>query len=197
MHAGWESLSHEEREQLKKALGEIWTDPGVISAREEVHVAAGNYQKALKSAMSKSNPKVAALMSRVQKNNEGSVKQFLGSRPRPPGGAFPRERSIEDLLKGSAEHWSKLSDEQKQKVTKAREQASQDEDVKAAMAELGKLRGQEEAFRKERLGSYMKLRQAYHKAMVKADPEVAKLLPKGKEGMRGPKGGPKGGKKGS
>ena len=55
----WDSLSDEEKEKLRTALREVWTDPAVINARDEVKSAAEAYQKEIREAVSKADPSMA------------------------------------------------------------------------------------------------------------------------------------------
>ena len=77
----WESLSDEQRDKLRQALRDVWTDPAVISAREEVKQAGDAYQESITAAVSRVDPSVAEVMTRIQRSNSGMAHEHIWGRP--------------------------------------------------------------------------------------------------------------------
>ncbi|NRB76285.1 MAG: hypothetical protein HRU46_18140 [Verrucomicrobiales bacterium] len=194
----WDSLSDEEKEKLRTALREVWTDPAVINARDEVKSAAEAYQKAIREAVSKADPSMAELMAKAEKSIEGRIHDRIGGPPSGRSGMFRRAGDYPMSPPGFAE---KLSPEEQEKFRKAEEAAKETPEVKKAQAALRGLHKQDEEMRRKRLEAHRQMRQAVLTEMVKKDPSLKELQNRlelnspargGKGGIPGNGSGPKG-----
>ena len=77
----WDSLSPEQRDKLREALRDVWIDPAVINAREEVKLATDAYQAAIKAAVSRADPSIAGVMAKIQESNSGLAHEHISGRP--------------------------------------------------------------------------------------------------------------------
>ncbi len=168
----WESLSDEEKEKLRTALRDVWTDPAVINAREEVKTATDAYQKAIREAVAKADPSVAGLMAKAEKNSEGRMGDRIGG---PPGGRTGMFRRGGDYPMSPPGFMEKLSPEEQEKFRKAEAEAKKTPEVQEALEAFKVLGKQDEALRRKRLEAHRQMRQAILNAMVKADPSIKEL----------------------
>lgn len=174
----WGSISEKERKKLREVLTRVWANPEVQSAREEVKNAAENYKEAVKNAVGNEDPLVAKLLVRVQAENEGRLKRLLPDRHPHHGGGAGERRGPEQMLMGPPGFLDRLSKEDRKKFLKAQLLAKEEPAVKEALKELGKIRRKDDAFRKERLQAFMKLRRVSAEALLSIDPELKTILPK-------------------
>lgn len=189
----WESLSEEQRSQLREALREVWSDPAVLSAREDVKHASDAYQAAIREAVQRVDPEVAELVVKLQSASEGKSRERLGGGgqskfvPRRPG----------DYPMGPPGYLDNLSNEEKARFKKAQEKARESEAVQAAREELESLREEDGDLRRRRLMAHKKMRKAIMESMVEIDPGIEALQEKvydkdrpswsGRGGSKGPK----------
>ncbi len=167
----WEALTPEQREKLKQALRDVWTDPAVVTARAEVKQASDAYQAAVKAAVSRADPSIADALAKIQRANSGMVHEHIFGRP--PLGMGPK-RGVEDEFKPPG-FLDSLPPEAREKFRLAEAEAMKTESVKAARAELESIRHEDEALRSKRLEAYRKLRKAVMDEMVLIDPSLAAL----------------------
>jgi len=205
----WESLSPEQRDKLKQALRDVWTDPAVISAREEVKQAGDVYQEAIKAAVSRADPSVAEVMSKIQRSNSGMAHEHIWGRPpmgmgerpkgmpQPPHGAGSRsegqggKRGFDEQIKPPG-FLEGLPPEAREKFRQAEEIAMASESVKAARLKLEKIREEDEALRRKRLEAHRALRKATLDEMIRIDPSIAEIRKKlSGEERGGPNGAPR------
>lgn len=168
----WNSLSDGEREKLRAVLREVWSDPAVISARDEVKSAAEAYQKAIREAVSQADPSMAELMAKAKKSSEGHIRDRLGGPPSGRSGMFRRAGDYPMSPPGFSE---KLSPEEQRKFRKAEEAAKETPKVVEAQAALKALQKQDEEMRRKRLEAHRQMRKALLIEMVKKDPSVKEL----------------------
>jgi len=192
----WESLSPEQRDKLKQALRDVWTDPAVISAREEVKQAGDAYQVAIKAAVSRADPSVAEVMSKIQRSNSGMAHEHIWGRPpmstgqtgngipQPPHGQGPSEkggpgprRGFDDQIKPPG-FLDNLPPESRDKFRQAEESALASDAVKVARAELEKIREEGESLRRKRLEAHRTLRKVTLDEMIRIDPSIAGIRKK-------------------
>lgn len=64
--AGFEKLSEEERKLMREAFEKAWKDPKVVEARDQALRANENVRRVLHDAISKEDPKVAALLEKMK-----------------------------------------------------------------------------------------------------------------------------------
>ncbi len=171
----WESLSPEQREKLREALRGVWTDPAVINAREEVKHATEAYQAAIKAAVERADPTVSDLLSKVQGSGMMALPPDGPNGPGSsgtPGGAsnrgFDQQIRPPGFLDG-------LSPEARVKFRKTEEEAMNSDAVKAARSELDRIRGEDEALRRERVEAHRKLRKVTVEEMIRIDPSIAAM----------------------
>lgn len=190
IHA-WESLSPEQREKLREALRQVWTDPAVINAREEIKHASDAYQAAIKSAVEKADPSVAELLAKIQSAGGmtpgipgGPGAMTLPGGPGAPGMGPVRNFDEQIRPPGFLES---LPPEDREKFRKAETTAMESEAVKAARAELAKIREEDEALRRKRLEAHRHLRKVTVEEMIRIDPSIApmqkRLLEAGKSNL--------------
>ena len=169
----WSSLSEEEQNKLRDALRTVWTDPGVISARESVKEAADAYQESIRSAVSKQDPTVAGLMKRFQEANEGQMRDRIGGGP--PGRMGQRRGFNAISPPGFME---KLSAEEREQFRKAESAAMEADSVKAARRAIDELRKEEETLRSKRMEAHRNMRRATFDAMIEAEPALREKIEK-------------------
>lgn len=192
----WESLSDEQRDKLRQALRDVWTDPAVISAREEVKQAGDAYQESITAAVSRVDPSVAEVMTRIQRSNSGMAHEHIWGRPplaigqggkgvlpplHAPGpqekeGSGPR-RGFDEQIKPPG-FLDKLPPEARDKFRRAEAAALDSEVVKAARSELEKIREEDEVLRRKRLEAHRKLRKITIDEMERIDPSIAEIRKK-------------------
>ncbi len=190
----WESLSEEEREKLKQALREVWSDPTVISARAEVSQASEAYRDAVKAAINRADPSAAKVLGKLHALSGGPPDR-KGDRRGPGFHMSPRgERSIGESM-GFPAGLGDFSPEERARFREVEKEAKETAAVKAVIAELEARREKDEAVRKSKLELYRKLRKTVLAEMVKIDPKVEALVTKlrsaadPREGGPGPDGG--------
>ncbi|MDF1658378.1 MAG: hypothetical protein P1U58_12260 [Verrucomicrobiales bacterium] len=167
----WDSLSEEDREKLRKALREVWTDPAVLSAREEVKLASEGYQEAIREAVGKSDPTLTGLLKKIQHLNEGSGNSRVkGGTP----GRFGPPKGLESPA-GPPAFLEKLTDEERARFKAAEEKVQNADSVLAARKEMEKLRSQDDQMRRRRMEAHLKMRRAVLEAMFAEDPELKDL----------------------
>lgn len=191
----WESLSDEQRERLREALREVWTDPAVVTAREEVKHAGDAYQAAVKSAMERVDPSVAELLAKVQGSGGRSPERggaFPPGGPGNSGGPGPggpggqgggMMRGFDELFKPPG-FLESLSSETRERFRKAEEEALKSEAVKQARGDLTKVRDEDDALRRKRIEAHRRLRKAILEEMVRIDPGLVETQKRLLEGNR-------------
>lgn len=193
----WESLSEEQREKLKSALRDVWTDPAVISAREEVKQASDAYQDAIKVAVSRSDPSLAEAMTKIQRSHSGMAHERIwggpgrggrdsgkgvpqtSSRRGAPGekGGTKSRRGFGDQIRPPG-YMDALSKEEQEQFRRAEEAALASEAVQTARSELEKIREEGEALRRRRLDAHRNLRKVTVDEMMRIDPAIAGIRKK-------------------
>ncbi len=194
----WESLSEEQRGKLKQALRDAWTDPAVISAREEVKQASDAYQEAIQAAVHRSDPSLADVMSKIQRSNSGMAHERIWGRPGREG-SEGRKGMPSSSRRGEADNEDKdgakpqrgfggqirppgyleaLSPEERESFRRAEEAALASDAVRTARSELEQVREEGEALRHRRLDAHRKLRKATIEEMIRFDPSIAELREK-------------------
>lgn len=166
----WDSLSDEDREKLRMALREVWTDPAVLSAREEVKLASEAYQEAIRSAVGKADPTVAGLLREMQSLNEGNVRAKVKGDGPGRFGPRPFEYSA-----GPPAFLEKLTPEEREKFKEAEKQAQSAKSVIAARKEIEAIREQDEQIRRKRMEAHLKMRKAILEEMFSQNPELRSL----------------------
>ena len=193
-----ESLSNEEQEKLRTVLRNVWTEPSVMIARDEVKSATEVYQRAIREAVAKADPSVANLMAKVEKNRELRMHERLG---RPPSGISGHYRRSLDYPMSPPGLLEKLTIEEQKRFREAELAARETAKVKEARSVLDELQKQDEDCRRERLEAHREMRQAILSAMLEEDPGLKELQDRlNMSSTSGPKGsglkgsGPKGGR---
>ncbi len=186
----WETLSPEQRDKLRQALRDVWTDPAVINAREEVKHASEAYQAAIRAAVERVDPSVAGLLAKVQ-GPGGPVGAPVSGGPNSSGPGFRRGFDEQIPPPGFLES---LSPEMRETYRRAETSAMETERVRAAKSALGKIRDEDEALRRRRLEAHRQLRKAIVEEMVRSEPALAdhqkRLLEAGRKGVPAPGSGP-------
>ncbi|MDA7920328.1 hypothetical protein N9B73_01115 [Verrucomicrobiales bacterium] len=179
----WGSLSEEEREELKQALREVWSDPTVISARAEVQQSSEAYHKAVMAAISRADPSAAKVLSKLQALSRG-LPDRKGDRRGPGFRLSPRgERPIGESM-GFPAALGDFSDEERSRFREVENEAKESPAVKKVIAELEASREKDDEVRKSKLDLYRKLRTTVLAEMVEIDPRVEELVAKLRPGPR-------------
>lgn len=166
----WESLSQEDREKLREALREVWTDPAVLSAREEVKLASEAYQEAIRNAVGKADPSVAGLLKEMQAVNEGNGR----ARVKGDGPVRFGPRGLE-YSAGPPAFLENLTPEERELFKEAEQKAQSDKSVIAARKELEALRERDEQIRRQKMEAHQKMRRAVLEVMFADNPELKSL----------------------
>lgn len=164
----WEKLDEEQKQKLRKALREVWTDPSVVGAREEVKTASEAYQKAIRNAIGKSDPDVAQMLRRLQSINEGRSRERVGGGP--PGRMMGRRDG--EYPMGPPGFVESLSEDERKRFREAEEKARESESVREAREALEELRERDEQLRRTRMEIHRRIRVATLNAMVEIDPSL-------------------------
>jgi hypothetical protein len=167
----WEALSDGEKEKLRTVLREVWTDPSVMIARDEVKSATEVYQKAIREAVSKADPSVANLIVKVEKSAEVRHDRH-GGLPSGRSGLYRRSLDYPMSPPGFLE---KLTIKEQERFRKAELAAKETAKVKEARNLLNTLQKQDEECRRERLEAHREMRQTILSAMLEVDPGVKEL----------------------
>ena len=146
----------------------------MISAREEVKQASESYQAAIKAAVSKADPSVAEAMAKIQRSNSGMANSQISG---PPHIGMGLKRGFDDQIKPPG-FLDSLPAEAREKFRKTEETAMASDVVKAAKAELEKIREEDEALRRKRLEAHRKLRKITLDEMVRIDPSIGEIRKK-------------------
>ena len=168
----WESLSEEDREKLRNALRDVWTDPEVLSAREEVKRAGESFQEAVKEAVAKSDPAVADLIAKAHAASDSDKRRHPGS-----GGPkkYGQRRSGEIPL-GPPGFLEKLPKEKRERFNEVQKQAQSAPSVLAAKSKLEEIQEESEAVRERRMRALWEVRREVLRTMVEIDPELQGFL---------------------
>lgn len=177
----WESLSPEQRDKLREALRNVWIDPAVINAREEVKLATDAYQAAIKAAVSRADPSIAEVMAKIQETNSGLVHEHFSGRP---AMGTAGKSGFEGQIRPPG-FLESVSPEMRQKIKKAEETAMVSAVVIAAKEELNAIRKEGDAQRRKRIDAHRKLRKVTVEEMVRIDPSLVEVQDKLLGGDRG------------
>jgi len=177
----WGSLGDEEKERLRAALREVWTDPQVISAREEVQQASEAYRSAVREAMGRLDPSVVPLLQEMQKEGEGRSRERLGSGPPgPPGFSGPKGRagyrSPDFSPAGPPGFLERFPPAEQERFRQAEAKAQRSDRVESARSRLSELREQDESLRKERFEAHLDLRRGLFEEILAEDPGLSGMV---------------------
>jgi len=195
----WESLDESERGRLRSALREIWTDPQVISAREEVQQASDAYRRAVREAMARVDPSASTLLREMQSAGEGRSRERLGSAPPGPRGRPPGIRPPEFAPVVPPGFLDRFPQSEQERFRRAEAKAQRSEQVESTRRRFAELREQDEELRKSRFEAHLEMRKALFEAIVSEDPGLKEMIEslewKG-DGPRDRRGGGKRGERG-
>jgi hypothetical protein len=182
----WEKLSEQDREKLKVALRDVWADPAVLSAREEVNEATKAFQEAIRIAMTNADPAVAELLKEVQSPSRGPL---TGRSPGRPGG----QRHMGEAPTGPPVFFEEMTPEERAQFRKVEAKARESEAVLTIRNELEAIQREDEQLRRKRMETYRKMRRVVLAEMMKEDPTLGdKIAELGALKGPGGKGGPEG-----
>lgn len=171
---GAAQFSSEERGEILRKFSEISRkaneDPEIAELREKMQAAQNAYRKAIEAAVAKEDPQL------LEQYNQLREAMRAG-----PGGheGSPVSRSIR-RREGEPGGYDALSDEERQQLDAARQQAMQSPVVIEARQRRNTANTEE-----ERRTSAEEYRQTLHQAMIEADEKVEELLKKLGAGSRG------------
>lgn len=167
--AAWEALGPEQREKLRESLRQVWTDPAVINAREEVKHASEAYQAAIRSAVERTDPEVAALLAKIQ--SDGGMGTGFGT---PGGPGMMPPRGFEEQIRPPG-FLDGLEPAMRARYAKAESAAMDTSAVKSARKELNDIRKEDESLRRRRIEAHRKLRKITVEEMLRIDPGLAEV----------------------
>jgi len=146
--------------------------------------------------VSRADPSVAEVMSKIQRSNSGMAHEHIWGRPpmstgqtgngipQPPHGQGPSEkggpgprRGFDDQIKPPG-FLDNLPPESRDKFRQAEESALASDAVKVARAELEKIREEGESLRRKRLEAHRTLRKVTLDEMIRIDPSIAEIRKK-------------------
>jgi len=169
----WSELSEDDRNRLREALRQVWSDPAVINAREEVKEASDAYQKAMSGAVQRVDPTVAETLFKVQKSVEREMRERLGGPSGFPG-AFPRPG--EEYPTHPPGFLERLTPEQRERWKAIEDRTRETPEVQAALRSLEEIRKQDEELRRRRLEAHRQVRAAMMAELSDADSEFAEMM---------------------
>ena len=179
----WQKLSPQDQKKLREALREVWTDPQVISARENVNRSAQEYQEAIRETIASKDPDTAKLLERIQKSRSA-----LPYGERRNGGAVKRyhsflngARSLELMLTPPG-MMEKLSEQQRARFGNLSKQAREKPEVVQALRELKRIHEEDESIRKRKFEAIQKFRRLYFEALVELEPGLKEFIPPPRSG---------------
>ncbi len=172
---GWSELNPEEQKRLRETLRQVWSDPQVLNAREDVSRSAREYQAAVRDAIGRRDPEAAELLQRVSANGSGMLHSLIGGGERGKRPPFPGGRGLEHMIPPAA--LERMEPEYRERFAKASEEAKEDPAVLAAIEKMRDLVRQDEDLRKEKLETLRQLRTAFFEAVVSVDPDLKEVLP--------------------
>lgn len=169
----WSELSEEDRTRLRDALRQVWSDPAVINAREEVKEATDAYQSAMRGAVQRVDPSMAEALFTLQKIVEGETRDKLGGPAGFPG-TFPRKG--EEYPTHPPGFLERLTPDQRERWKSIEERTRETPEVQAALRSLEEIRKQDEELRRRRLEAHRQVRESMMAELALADPEFAAMM---------------------
>lgn len=173
----WGELSEDEKKKVREALRTVWSDPKVLSARENVNRSIKEYQMAIKETMSNQDPESASLLEKVHSGGGGFL-TFISSRGMgPSGGGHKRGQSPrhhEHLLPPHV--LDQLTPEQKAQFKRANDRAKMRPEVNAAIEKMRALRKDDEEFRKRQFEAIHTFRKTYFETLIDIDPSLSEFI---------------------
>lgn len=166
----WSDLSEAEKQKLREALRTVWSDPRVVSARENVNRSAREYREAIQLTLASLDPESARLASSLEDEAKNPPPPFVN------GNAGKGKRPGLEHFLNPPPFLEKLSDEQKQLYFKASATAHAEPQVQAAWEELKALNREDEEMRHRKFEALRKYRSVYLEAIVKAEPQLVDVI---------------------
>jgi hypothetical protein len=174
--AGFEKLSEEERKLMREAFEKAWKDPKVIEARDQALRANENVRRVLHDAISKEDPKVAALLEKMKPPFETDDRGFP-ILPRPDSPDFVKVANA----RLGAEMMSMAKPGKQEDTRRFHERIMQLPRMKEAMAAL------ETTPPADRLEALRKIRDLYRQLVGEEFARLRKLREEGGDPNRPPK----------
>ncbi len=174
--AGFEKLSEEERKMMREAFEKAWKDPKVVEARDQALRANENVRRVLHDAISKEDPKVAALLEKMKPPFETDDRGFP-ILPRPDSPDFVKVANA----RLGAEMMSMAKPGKQEDTRRFHERIMQLPRMKEAMAAL------ETTPPAERLEALRKIRDLYRQLVGEEFARLRKLREEGGDPNRPPK----------
>lgn len=174
--AGFEKLSEEERKLMREAFEKAWKDPKVVEARDQALRANENVRRVLHDAISKEDPKVAALLEKMKPPFETDDRGFP-ILPRPDSPDFVKVANA----RLGAEMMSMAKPGKQEDTRRFHERIMQLPRMKEAMAAL------ETTPPAERLEALRNIRDLYRQLVGEEFARLRKLREEGGDPNRPPK----------
>jgi len=159
----------------------VWSDPEVVSAREEAERSMAAYKETLRKSMERADPGVSDLIKRFRPAPDRRPPMRKGGRPSEEG---PSEMRSLDQLAVPPGFLEELSQDERERFLAAQATARKSDAVSEVVAELQGVREEDEKLRRRRMAVMWKLRRTIHREMVKSDPSLEEIL--GRIGRAGP-----------
>lgn len=174
----WSKLSDEEQEKIRAAVRAVWSDPEVLTAREDVNRSTAEFQEAIRKSIEKQSPETARILKRLH--------QLVPTTPGPNGhgrkgsgfhaAGLPRGAGWSLELLPPPQVWEAMSPTEKKQFRKAAEAVRSDSRVVSAREELGLLRKEDDKIRRQKFEAFRNYRRAYFDAMIETDPSLKSRL---------------------
>ena len=182
----WSQLSPEDQKRLREALRTVWSDPKVLSARENVNRSVREYQEAIRETIANQDPETAKLLEKLNRGKGGLL----------PGGSgmegakrhysmISNGRGLDQMLLPPS-MIEKMDPEQKKRFMEVSKQARAETEVIAALRAVEGLHKEDEALRRKRFEALRKFRRSYFEAVARIDPELKKFIPPPRSKPPGP-----------
>lgn len=172
---GWSELSEADQKKLREALRTVWSDPTVLSARENVNRSALEYHRAIRELIGKQDPATALLLDRVQKNQSGVLNTAIGDVRKKHFHPISGARLTQIIAPPAM--MERMAEDQKVKFQAAGARAKELPKVVEAIEELKNLSKEDEEIRMKKMEAFRKFRKVYFEAIVEIEPELKALMP--------------------
>ena len=162
----WSELSDSEREKVRAALKEVWSDSQVLSARASVNQAVEEYQVAIREAITNQDPETAQLLEKIKHDGLLSTmgeghKRGMKKHHRP----FEQIRLFPHIVE-------KLSETEATAFKDASEKVSKLPEVTSSWEQLKKLRQENETINQRQSEAIRNFRRIYLEKVVEHAAEL-------------------------
>lgn len=173
---GWSDLSETDQKKLREALRTVWSDPTVVSARENVNRSAHEYRRAVRETIGKQDPETAQLLEKIDRSQSGLLQSVMdsGGMRKPHHG--PMTGRLSQMV-APPHMMDKMTDEQKARFKEAGVKARKKPEVMAALEQMKNLSKEDDQIRVKKMEAFRKFRLVYFESIAEIDPELKSFIP--------------------